>query len=477
MILTFHGAARMVTGSKHLISLDNGFKILLDCGLFQGLGPATDSLNQEFHFDSAGIDAVLLSHAHIDHSGLLPKLVKEGFTGNIYCTVATQDLTEILLLDSAAIQMQGNEKGESPLYDLADVKAVVPLIKNRDLDEWFSVAPEVSVMFTETGHLVGGVAIHLRIEENGKTTSLSFSGDVGRARHPLLRPAASFPQSEYIILESTYGDRHHDLKGSNLEVMLGWITDTCIKKNGKLVIPAFSVGRTQELLYLLNQLELEKRLPAVKYFVDSPLSRRATETVKSHLDKFNDQLQGVLKVDSDPFQFEGLRFVETAEDSARLVDYDEPCVIISASGTGDNGRVRRHINKVLGSRVNSIVFSGYCGPDTLGGRLMRGEKAVEIFGETKPVIAEIGQLKGLSAHGDMDDLCEFVACQDPGRVRAVFLVHGETRAQEALAHRLSAKGFHPVLCPSLHETVQLNRAQMTETQTDKNSDTKITRKQ
>lgn len=460
MTLSFHGAAQTVTGSKHLISLDNGFKVLLDCGMFQGCGARTRELNDSFGFAAAEVSALLLSHAHIDHSGLIPKLVKEGFSGPVYATQATRDLTEILLHDSAEIQQHDSRDGNEPLYDLQDVAKAMSLFHVIEFNQELQLNESVSVLYTGTGHLIGSAAIHLQISERGRVTRISYSGDVGRARHPLLQPAETFPQADYIILESTYGDKHHEISTNNVDVLLQWIRTTCLQKKGKLIIPAFSVGRTQELLYLLNQLELEKRLPALNYFVDSPLSTRASETVKQHTREFNERLQNILKIDDDPFLFQGLKYVDSAEDSIRLTEYQEPCVIISSSGTADAGRVRHHIRHAIGHPQHTILFSGYCGPDSLGGTLLAGAKTVTLFGDTVEVAAEIGQLKGLSAHGDCDDLCHFVACQDPGRVRAVYLVHGERKAQHELAARLGRKDFYPVHIPAMHEHIELNRSAM-----------------
>lgn len=459
MNIHFHGAARTVTGSKHLVSLDNQYQILLDCGMFQGMGARTQRLNAEFGFDASEIDLLLLSHAHIDHSGLIPKLVAEGFTGKILCTQATRELTEILLTDSADIQArQMNDSGQPPLYTMPEVIRSMEQFRIVEFDEWKICTPEVSVLFTETGHLPGSAAIHLKITEAGKETNISYSADVGRARHPLLKPAASFPQAEYIILESTYGDKHHNLHTSNIDQLLEWIQYTCISKKGKLVIPAFSVGRTQELLFMLNQLELEKRLPELKYFVDSPLGMKATETIKSHVREFNASIQKILEIDDDPFLFNGLKYVETVEDSVRLTEYAEPCVIISSSGMADAGRVKHHIETCIGDKKNTILFSGYCGADSLGGQLLSGVSEIAIFHSPQEVKAEISQLKGLSAHGDADDLCQFVACQDPGLVRGIFLVHGEYKVQEALASKLLARGFYPVMIPEMHERIEMNRS-------------------
>ena len=459
MKLSFHGAARTVTGSKHLITLNNGTQILLDCGMFQGCGTRTHQLNEHFGFNASEISFLLLSHAHIDHSGLIPKLVRDGFKGPIYCTKATRELGEILLHDSAEIQNHDRHDSRinhEPLYNTDDVIKAMELFQVIEFNEPVNISEDVSAVFTPTGHLIGSAAIHLTILEDGKATQISFSGDVGRARHPLLQPAATFPQAEYIILESTYGDKHHEINTNNVDIILGWIKKTCLQKKGKLIIPAFSVGRTQEILYLLNQLELEKRLPELNYFVDSPLSMKACETVKKYSAEFNDRLQNILKVDDDPFLFKGLKYVETAEDSIRLTEYKEPCVIISSSGTADAGRVRHHIRHAIGSAENTILFSGYCGSESLGGLLTNGAKTVELFGDPVDVVAEIDQLKGLSAHGDCDDLCHFLACQDPNNVRSVFLVHGENKQQLDLAARLSRKGFYPVQVPAMHEEFRLN---------------------
>jgi metallo-beta-lactamase family protein len=457
MHITFHGAAGTVTGSKHLITLENGYQILLDCGMFQGLGLSTQRLNASLGFDASKVNLVLLSHAHIDHSGLVPKLVAEGFTGRIICTRPTLELSEILLMDSAEIQAhQLKDNNQAACYTVDSVKDALKMFETIPFDEWLICSPDVHVLFTETGHLVGSAAIHLKISEAGKETSISYSGDVGRARHPLLKPATPFPQADYIILESTYGDKHHQVTISNVDQLLEHIHQTCIEKRGKLIIPAFSVGRTQELLFMLNQLELEKRLPDIKYFVDSPLSLKATEVIKSHVLEFNERIQKILEIDDDPFLFNGLKLVQTVEDSIRLTEYKEPCVIISSSGTADAGRVKHHIDASITDQKNTILFSGYCSPDSLGGQLLGGANEISVFNTPQPVRADIQQLKGLSAHGDSDDLCQFISCQDPALVRGIFLVHGEPKVQEAFASKLKAKSYFPVIIPELHENVKLN---------------------
>ncbi len=455
MKISFHGAARTVTGSKHLLQLPNNVNILLDCGMFQGLGRKTTALNTDFGFDPKSISVVLLSHAHIDHSGLLPKLVKEGFQGKIFCTPATLELSEILLLDSASIQEHDHSPEHEALYTVEDVRLTMERFRTFGYDEWIMIDQGIRAMFTPTGHLVGSAAIHLELQNEDDVTTLSYSADIGRSNHPLLKQASPFPRSEYLIVESTYGDKSHPLPGSAIDTLKKLIDRTCVEQKGQLVIAAFSVGRTQELLFMLNQLELEKRLPALPYFVDSPLGSKATQVMKKYTDEFNDTIQKILTIDDDPFAFEGLKWVEHAEDSKRLAEYTEPCVIIASSGTGDAGRIRHHIQHKAGNAANTILFSGYCGPDSTGGMLLSGKKNIDYGHHSVDVRASVVQLPGMSAHGDADDICNFVKCQDPGAVRTVFLVHGENSAQQALAQKLQSRSFYPVIIPEAHQEFSL----------------------
>lgn len=468
MKLSFHGAARNVTGSKHLITLENGYKILLDCGMFQGLGHETEHLNSQFGFHPEEIDVLLLSHAHIDHSGLIPKLVKEGFKGKIICTEATRELTEILLHDSALIQEHEAEYNNSklnhgprhqPLYDIEDVKRSMELFQIIKYEEWLNISDEAAVFFSNAGHLIGSAAIFISINENNKHTTILYSGDIGRYRSVLLQSPSKCQQADYIILESTYGDKHHDITFNTIETIQKWIKNVCLEKKGKLIIPAFSVGRTQEVLYALNQLSLEKRLPELNYFIDSPLSLKATRAVKKYTEQFNERLQKVLLIDDDPFDFPGLKYVETAEDSRKLVDHDEPCVVISSSGTADAGRVKHHINKCISDPNSAILMVGYCGPKSLGGQLLKGACEIELFGDPCPVAASIGQIQGMSAHGDYDDLCTFLSSQDREKVKTIFLVHGEYHTQQHFANKLESKGFAQIEIPGHHQEFRLSGRQ------------------
>ena len=461
MKIAFHGAARTVTGSKHLITLQNGKKLLLDCGLFQGMGKETDVLNSEFGFDPVSVNYLVLSHAHIDHCGLIPRLVKQGFTGVIYSTPATKELGGILLEDSAQIQRddtkfinkrrakQGLPPYE-PLYDLDDAEKALELFKMVNYDIWTRIDESIEVMFTDAGHIIGSAAVHLRITEKGETTHITFSGDVGRYNDAILRSPAEFPQADYILLESTYGNKLHDEVHGTSEALLQWIQKTCIEKKGKLIIPAFSVGRTQELLFALNQLELDNRLPAIPYYVDSPLSKEATEVLKNYPQYFNKKIRQIMESDKDPFDFKGLNFIKTVDESKNLNNLPQPCVIISASGMADAGRVKHHIMNNIHDERNTILLVGYCEPHSLGGRLMNGVKEVKIFGEFYQVIAEVGQMRSMSAHGDYDDLCQFLACQSPELVKSLFLVHGEYDVQQDFAERLRRKGFKDVVIPEMH---------------------------
>lgn len=465
MKIAFHGAARAVTGSKHLITLTNGTKILLDCGMFQGMGEVTDKLNGYFGFKPESITYMVLSHAHIDHVGLLPRLVKEGFSGNIYSTPATMDLARILLMDSAKIQSQdadyakesntADDDDDGPLYTEEDVIQALSQFKVVEYNEEFEIDPRITLTLTDAGHILGSAAVHLTIIDDGKEYKITFSGDVGRYSDLLLKSPQTFPQADYILLESTYGNSLHKdqdpIEGRLLEI----INNTCNIKGGKVIIPAFSVGRTQELLYALNSLELQGRLPAVPYYVDSPLSLQATQVLKNHMEVYNNGVKEVLKVDDDPFAFKGLKFIESVEESRALNQDPRPCVIISASGMADSGRVKHHIRNCISNQKNTILMVGYCEPRSLGGKLLAGEPVVNIFHEDFTVNAEILSIQSMSAHGDYEDLLHFLSCQDPKEVKQVFLVHGEYDVQQQFAQRIIDKGFKHVAIPEYHQEYDL----------------------
>lgn len=467
MKIAFHGAAQTVTGSKHLITLNNDTKILLDCGMFQGMGEDTDGMNEEFGFDPSAVDYLILSHAHIDHCGLIPRLVAEGFKGTIYSTAPTMDLVRILLMDSAKIQMQDAEYSNKhrakkglpmiePLYNEDHVMEALRLFKIVDYHTDEQIDPRVSLSFTDAGHIIGSAAVHLDIVEEGKSVRITFSGDVGRYGDMLLKSPQPFRQADYILMESTYGDSlHKDLEPIEQQLQ-EIIHQTCIIKGGKVIIPAFSVGRTQELLYALNALELKGTLPDVPYYVDSPLSEKATQVLKDHPDEFNREVKEVQQSDPDVFHFKGLRFIQSVEESKALNEDPRPCVIIAASGMAEAGRVKHHIKNNLNNVKNTILIVGYCEPNSLGGKLMAGQPFVHIFGEEYDVKAEVRSIRSMSAHGDYEDLLKFLSCQDPEQVRNIFLVHGEYPVQQIFRDKILEKGFKQVAIPERHQEVHLD---------------------
>ena len=313
----------------------------------------------------------------------------------------------------------------------------------------------VEAIFTDAGHIIGSAVVSLKITENNIVTHLTFSGDVGRYRDVILRSPSDFPQADYILLESTYGNKLHDEIHDSVNTLHDWIIKTCIEKKGKLIIPSFSVGRTQELLYYINQLGLEKRLPHLPVYVDSPLSAKATEVVKSFPQYFNNRIKKVFEVDDDPFDFKGLKFIENVDESKALNDNHNPCIIISASGMADAGRIKHHIANNIDEHRNTILIVGYCEPHSLGGKLSNGAKEVRIFGEIHKVKSEIGVMRSMSAHGDYDDLCQFLSCQQEDKVKTLFLVHGEYDVQQEFRERLLHKGFKNIEIPAIHTEVKL----------------------
>jgi metallo-beta-lactamase family protein len=467
MKITFHGAAQTVTGSKHLLTLDNGKMILLDCGMFQGHGTDSDVLNRSFGFNPAEVDYVVLSHAHIDHSGLLPLLVKQGFRGTIISTPATRDLCKILLLDSAYIQesdtaylnkkrvKNGGKKLIEPLYTTEDAYKALSMFRTVKYRTEFELFKGVKLFYTDAGHIIGSAAVHLDIMENGKLTKISFSGDVGRYGDLILKSPETFRQADYILLESTYGDSLHEEIVPTEEVLLKIILDTCIDRKGKLIIPAFSIGRTQELLYHLNNLNLHGKLPLIPVYVDSPLSEKATLVVKTHPWNFNEKVQEIMEHDDDPFDFPGLRFIEDVEESKALNFKKEPCIIISASGMAEAGRVKHHIKNNITKAQNTILLVGYSEPGSLAGRLNAGMDIVSIFGEKFPVIAKVESIQSMSAHGDQKDLLQFIGNQQASILKTIFLVHGDYQTQLIFKDKLLEVGYRDVEIPKLHESFRL----------------------
>ncbi len=466
MKIQFLGAARTVTGSKHLIITDDGKKILLDCGFFQGRGAETDGMNRTFNFDPATIDYLILSHAHIDHSGNIPNLVKQGFKGDIICTNATLDLCKIMLTDSAHIQendarflnkrrMKRGEEPLKPIYTIKDVEKCLPMFIGINYNNQYSVYKDLKVTYTDSGHILGSGAVNIELTENGETKKICFTGDIGRYNGSILKDPQPFPQAEYIIAESTYGDRLHSDMAYSEQQLFNVIYNTCITNKGKVIIPAFSLGRTQELVYALDKMEKKKMLPRIKVYVDSPLSVNATNIMRNHPECFNKEILEYLKSDSDPFGFNNLIYVQDAEDSKRLNELKEPCIIISASGMADAGRIKHHIANNISNPNNAILIVGYAEPHSLGGRLRAGNKMVKIFGIEHAVNAEIIIIDSYSAHGDYKEMINYFDCQEKSKVKQLFLVHGEYKVQLSYKEKLTEAGFKNISIPAQNDIIEI----------------------
>ncbi len=458
------GAAREVTGSKHLIEIGNRKKILLDCGMFQGKGMQTDAMNRNLGFNPQEINYLILSHAHIDHSGLIPYIVKLGFSGTIITTHATRDLCAIMLADCGKIQehdtLMHNKKRArqklppvEPIYTKADAEHSLKYFVGIPYDKPHRVTKGVKVTFTNTGHLLGGGVINLRIKESGKVTRIAFTGDVGRPVNRILRSPQPFPQADIILCESTYGDRLHESTTVAEDKLLDVIRKTCVEKQGKLIIPSFSVGRTQEVIYSLNNFYNSGKLPRIKVFVDSPLSVNATNIFRLHRECFNDKMLEVMETDPDPFGFNNLYFIHEVEDSKKLNDIKEPCIIISSSGMMEAGRVKHHLANSISNPRNTVLAVGYCSPMTLGARILRGDKEVSIFGTIYPVKADIERIDSYSGHADYAELIRFLECQDKTAIKQLVLVHGEYAAAQFFSNRLKEKGFERIVIPELGNEV------------------------
>lgn len=436
MKIQFLGAVKEVTGSKHLLTTQEGKKILLDCGMFQGKGMETDKANRNLGFNPAEIDYLILSHAHIDHSGLIPFIVKNGFDGMIICTHATRDLCAIMLPDSGRIQEQDTKSYNKkllkkdlppvePIYTAADAVASLQHFVSISYNQKFRVTDTVNLVFTDTGHILGSAAVNLQIKEDGKVINFCYTADIGRQANDILRKPQNFPQADFIVTESTYGNRLHEIRREAEDKLLKVVVDTCVHKKGKLIIPSFSVGRTQEMVYALNKLELAGRLPKIKTFVDSPLSVNATNIYRMHPECFNEEITHLMEKDPDPFGFNNLFYIQDIADSKKLNEMKEPCIIISSSGMMEAGRVKHHLANNISNPKNTILIVGYCEPKTLGGRIKSGEKNVSIFGTHYEVRADVQVLESFSAHGDYAEMMVYLSCQDKKKIRKIFLVHGE----------------------------------------------------
>lgn len=467
MKIQFLGAAREVTGSKHLITTDDGKKILLDCGMYQGKGMETDSMNRNLGFDPETINYLILSHAHIDHSGLIPYMYKNGFRGSIITTSATRDLCSIMLPDSGHIQELDvkwfNKKRirqglptVTPIYSVEDAEKALGLFISVEYKRRFYINDQINVKFTNSGHMLGSAVVNLEITENGQKKRIAFTGDIGRSHNKLLQTPAVFPQCDYLIAESTYGNRLHPAEKEMEDDFLKIVYETCVNKRGKLIIPSFSVGRTQEIVFLLNNFYNEGKLPKIEVFVDSPLSVNATDIFRMHTDCMNESVKSVLKYDEDPFGFNSLKYIKNVDESKALNDYNRPCIIISSSGMAEAGRIKHHIANNIANAANTILIVGYCSPTSLGARLQQpGLNEISILGEIRPVNADVKRIEAFSGHGDYSEMINFLNCQDQEEVRNVFLVHGEYESQLFYKEQLEIEGFRGIEIPELGQEFEL----------------------
>lgn len=458
MQIQFCGGAQTVTGSQFLITI-NGKKILIECGLFQGRRQETYEKNQNFSFDPSTIDTVLLTHAHIDHSGNIPNLVKRGFNGSIYATSATIDLCKIMLRDSAFLQVKDlewvnhirrrNHQPElEPLYNMLDVEKTMDQFVGIDYDKAFTIAPGVEAMFRDAGHILGSAGIHLEITEDGKTYKIGFSGDIGRPNMPLTHDPNVLRELDLLVMECTYGNRLHGSYDDVEEDMAQIVRETAAS-GGKVLIPSFAVGRTQTLVYVLHKLFDQNRIPDMPVYVDSPLACDATEIFRHYPEYLDRETNRVFLANhEDPFGFQRLTYVHEAKDSKKLNSVAYPHVIISGSGMAEGGRILHHLSNNIDNPKNLVLFVGYAARETLARKIMDQQHVVKIFGEEHTVRCKIKMIDAFSAHADRRNLLDYVDMNSPSRLKHIFLVHGEPEQAIPLRDGLRSKGFQEIHYPA-----------------------------
>ncbi len=445
----FLGAAQQVTGSMHLVRTSAG-KLLIDCGMYQGRREEARQRNLHLPPEAVDADAVILTHAHIDHSGSLPTLVKSGFKGRIYGTPATRDLCAYMLRDSARIQVQDAEylnrkfdddpswKTIEPIYDENDAIAALGRFVGVPYDQAFAPLPGLSATLVEAGHILGSAQVHLDVPDGGATPRLVFSGDLGRKDLPILRDPAPLDRADYLFMESTYGDRVH-APITAMEDQLAEVVQATVQKRGKVIVPAFAVGRTQEIVYALHKLYLQKRIPDLPIFVDSPLAVNVTTVFKAHPECYDAETRAFVEENGPPFTFSTLRYIENRDDSIKLNGVKEPCIIISASGMCESGRILHHLKTSVSDERNTILIVGFQAQHTLGRRLVERRSKVRILGVERELFARVVVMNGFSAHGDKNDLAAYAA--GARGARRVFLIHGEPEQQAPLVELLRKEGL------------------------------------
>jgi metallo-beta-lactamase family protein len=463
MRITFNGAARTVTGSQYLLEA-NGSSVLLECGLFQGHRADTYERNRSFKFDPTRVKSVLLSHAHIDHSGNLPNLVKRGYAGPIYTTRATASLAEVMLLDAGHIQEADVEfinkrrakRGEplaEPLYTQEDAAHVVPLLTPQEYNAPFEAAPGMLVEFFDAGHILGSAGIRITVDESGHTTRLWFSGDIGRPGLPIVRDPVLPSDVDYVMMECTYGDTQHD-DPEIAHRAFARVVQAAIQHRGKVIIPAFAVGRTQDLVFTLNQMISDNFIPSIPVYVDSPLAVQASQIFIKHPECYDAETLTFIQEEKHPaLNFPGLRYVKSVDESKAINEMKGPLIIISASGMAETGRILHHLKNNIEDANNTILIVSWQAPDTLGRRLTEHAKMVRIFGEEYPVRARVETIGGLSAHAGQDMLVKY-ALASKG-LKGLILVHGEEDAAGAFRARLKLEGLNRVVYPEQFTSIEL----------------------
>jgi metallo-beta-lactamase family protein len=457
--LNFWGAAQTVTGSQHLLTA-GGEQVLLDCGFFQGKRDEAALINRKLPFDARRIDAMVLSHAHIDHSGNVPNLVKSGFEGSIFCTHATRDLAAVMLRDSGAIQEEDafflnrrNKGGPrvEPIYTVDDADHALRQFASFNYDRWFSATPNVRVRFGDAGHMLGSAWVLCEITTEGRTVRLCFSGDLGRRNLPILRDPEPMPEADYLIIESTYGDKDH-APITSVDADLADAIRDAARRGGKVIIPAFAVGRSQEIVYRLNALINDGRLPDIPVYVDSPLAVNVTEAFRTHVECYDDEIKATLRRDPDgsAFGFKRLKYVRQVEDSKAINALEGPAVIISASGMAENGRILHHLRHNIEDPRALVLFVSYQGPNTLGRKILDGAAYVRILGDEFKVRAEMRRIDAFSGHADRSDILRWTR-PHLKNLKGIFLVHGEREPMHALTDALEQAGARNVNMPARGE--------------------------